>query len=239
MHNHITASGSLLGSVTCVVGLPRIFGLHGDEASVVKITRAAIASKAIDNPQLMNGGANTCLTGIISLLVDVVSVPSLPILVGTTSGALYLDNCCTKRGLLPFTLQDRSINYQPCYYCKNATKTIISPEAILASSNILVRWQQEGHKDARLGTIWFFSDVASTTSPLSWRNKMASTIAPRTSLTSTLTPTNAVDPKSSALTYLILLLFPPDRAAIKLFHQTNLQNPNFGCSGLVPPERRN
>jgi hypothetical protein len=153
------ASGGLLGSVTRVVGLlPRIFGLHGDEKSVAKIIRAAIAFNAINKPQLMDGGANICLTGILPLLVDVVSIPPLPISVATTSVALSLDDCCTKRGLLPLTLQDGSIYYQPCYYCKNATKTIISPEAIFASSNILVCWQQEGHKDTRPGTIWFFSN---------------------------------------------------------------------------------
>jgi hypothetical protein len=158
LHDRIMASGGLLGSVSRVVGLPHVFGLHGVEKSAVKIIRAAIASNAIDNPQLMDGGVNICLTGILSLLVDVVSIPPLPILVATTSGALSLDDCCTKRGLLPLTLQDGSIYYQPCYYCKNATKTIISLEAILVSSNILVCWQQEGHKDARPGTIWFFSN---------------------------------------------------------------------------------
>jgi hypothetical protein len=106
----------------------------------------------------MDGGANICLTGILSLLVDVVSTPPFPISVVSTSGALSLDDCCTKCGLLPLTLQDGSIYHQPCYYCKNATKTIISLEAILASSDILIRWQQEGHKDARLGTIRFFSN---------------------------------------------------------------------------------
>jgi hypothetical protein len=160
LHNRIMASSSLLGRVTHVVGLPRIFGLHGDEKSVVKIIHAAIASNAIDYPQLMDSNANICLNGILSLLVDVVFIPPLPISVSvaTTSSALSLDNCCTKRGLLSLTLQDGSIYYQPCYYCKNATETIISPEAILASSNILISWQQEGHKDARPGTIWFFSD---------------------------------------------------------------------------------
>ncbi len=104
------ASKGLLGSVTHVVGLPRVFGLHGGEKSVVKIIRAAIASNAIDNPQLMDGNANICLTaGILSLLVDVVSIPPLPILVATTSGALSLDDCCTKCGLLPLTLQDGSV----------------------------------------------------------------------------------------------------------------------------------
>jgi hypothetical protein len=106
----------------------------------------------------MDSGANICHTSILSILIDVVSILLLPILVTTTSGALSLNDCCTKHGLFLHTLQDGSIYYQPRYYCKNATKTIISLEAILASSDIFVRWQQEGHKDTRPGTIWFFSD---------------------------------------------------------------------------------
>ncbi len=54
--------------------------------------------------------------------------------------------------------KDGSIYYQPYNYCKNATKTIISPEAILASSDILVCWQQEVYNDAHPGTIQFFRD---------------------------------------------------------------------------------
>jgi hypothetical protein len=41
----------------------------------------------------MDGGANICLTGILSLLVDVVSIPPLPISITTISGALSLDDC--------------------------------------------------------------------------------------------------------------------------------------------------
>jgi len=88
----------------------------------------------------------------------VVSIPPLPILVATTSGSISLDDCCTKRGFIPLTLADGSVYYQPCYYCKNATETIISPEAILAASDTLVHWTQEGHKDDAPGRIRFTSD---------------------------------------------------------------------------------
>jgi hypothetical protein len=47
LHNRITASGGLLGSVTHVVGLPRVFGLHGDEKSIAKIIHTAIASNTL------------------------------------------------------------------------------------------------------------------------------------------------------------------------------------------------
>jgi hypothetical protein len=145
-------------SVTRVVGLPRVFGLKGDELSYAKVTRAAIPMDAIDNPSLMDGGANICITGVMSLLVDVETIPPLPISVATKSGSISLDDCCTKRGLIPLQLSDGSVYYQPCYYCKNATETIISPEAIVAASDTLVHWTQQGHKGDAPGCIRFTSD---------------------------------------------------------------------------------
>jgi hypothetical protein len=69
-----------------------------------------------------------------------------------------MDDCCTKRGLIPLTLSDGSVYYQPCYYCKNATETIISPEAIVAASDTLVHWTQNGHRGDAPGSIQFSSD---------------------------------------------------------------------------------
>ncbi len=114
-----------------------------------------------DNPSLMDCGTNICITGLLGLLVDVVSIPPLPISVATAVGSFSLDDCCTKRGLIPLTLSDGSVYYQPYYYCncKNATEIIISPEAILAASNTLVHWTQEGHKGDAPGSIWFTSDI--------------------------------------------------------------------------------
>ena len=150
--------GDTMDSVTRVVGLPRVFGLKGDEQSYAKVTRAALPIDAIDNPSLMDGGANICITGVLSLLVDVVSIPPLPISVATKSGSISLDDCCTKRGLIPLELSDGAVYYQPCYYCKNATETIISPEAIVAASDTLVHWTQQGHKGDAPGCIRFTSD---------------------------------------------------------------------------------
>ena len=149
---------SPMDCVTRVVGLPRVYGLKGDEGSYVKVMRSALPMDAIDNPSLMDGGANICITGILSLLVDVENIPPLPISVATTSGSFSLDDCCTKKGLIPLTLADGSVYYQPCYYCKNATETIISPEAIVAASDTLVHWTQEGHRGNAPGSIRFSSD---------------------------------------------------------------------------------
>ena len=111
-----------------------------------------------DHPSLMDGGANICITGILSLLVGVKTIPPLPISVATTSGSFSLDDCCRKKGLIPLTLLDGLVYYQPCYYCKNATETIISPKAIVAASDTLVHWTQEGHRGDAPGSIRFSSD---------------------------------------------------------------------------------
>jgi hypothetical protein len=140
-----------MDSVTRVVGLPWVYGLKGDEGSYVKVMRAAGHLDPRDHPSLMD-------TGILGLLVDVESIPPLPISVATTSGSFSMDDCCTKKGLIPLTLSDGSVYYQPCYYCKNATETIISPEAIVTASDTLVHWTQEGHQGDAPGSIRFSSD---------------------------------------------------------------------------------
>jgi hypothetical protein len=54
-----------MGSVTRVVGLPRVYGLRGDEGSFVKVMRSYVPSDSIDNPSLMDRGANICIKGIL------------------------------------------------------------------------------------------------------------------------------------------------------------------------------
>jgi len=124
---------------------------------VIRVAQAITPTDAWDHPSLMDGGANICLTGVLDLLVDVVSIAPLPISVATKLGDISMDDCCTKKGLIPLTLEDGSVYYQPCYFCKNAVETIISPQA-LSSSDVLVTWMQTGHKDGRTGSIRFDSD---------------------------------------------------------------------------------
>ncbi len=151
-----------MDSVTRVVGLPQVFGLRGDEASYARITarvNSAVAGSALGSTSsMMDGGANICVTGLLELLVDVEPIPPLPIFVATKTAKFSLDSCCTKKGLLPLTLDDGSVYYQPCYYCKNVSETIISPDAILQASDILVHWHQEGHRHGGPGKIRFSSN---------------------------------------------------------------------------------
>jgi hypothetical protein len=149
----------LLGcSVSKVVGLPQVCGLAHDDNIVIKVLQTAANYNDVDIRSLIDGGANICIMGLLDLLVEVVSIPPLSISVATMTGGISVDDCCTKKGLLPLTMGDGSSYYQPCYYCKNAVETIISPQAILAASDVLVRWTQTGHKDGSPGTVQFDSD---------------------------------------------------------------------------------
>jgi hypothetical protein len=71
--------GTVMDNVTWVVGLPQVYGLKGDEGSFVQVMRAAVGWEVFVNPSLMDGGANICIMGILELLMDVVSIPLLPI----------------------------------------------------------------------------------------------------------------------------------------------------------------
>ncbi len=50
---------------------------------------------------MVDGGANICLTGTLSLLVDTISIPPKPISVAVEGAGASIADCCTKRGLLP------------------------------------------------------------------------------------------------------------------------------------------
>jgi hypothetical protein len=98
-----------------MVGLPRLCGLTHDKKYSGKVLCTATNYDDFDIRSLIDGGANICITRLLDLLVEVVSIPPLPISVATKKGGISLDDCCTKRGLLPLTLADGSFSYQPCY----------------------------------------------------------------------------------------------------------------------------
>jgi hypothetical protein len=102
---------SLMYSVTKVVGLPQVCGLTRNNNMVVEVLGAATNYNELDIWSLIDGRANICITGLLDLLVEVVLIPLLPISVATKKGGISLDDCCTKRGLLPLTLANGSIYY--------------------------------------------------------------------------------------------------------------------------------
>jgi hypothetical protein len=145
---------STMDIVTRVIGRPRVCGLLGDSRSTIWVM--LLASHQVIS-SMVDGGANICLTGILSLLVDVVDIPPLPILVAVRGAGISMADCCTKQGLLPLMLADGSVYYQTCYYCAIAVETIISLQAILDGSDIFVEWMQTGYKDNSPGLLWFSS----------------------------------------------------------------------------------
>ncbi len=99
---------STIDSVTRIVGNPRVCGLTGDTCSHVRVMRLETVK---DFSSTVDGGANICLTGTLSLLVDVVTIPSMQISVAIEGSGDSLADCCTKRGLLPLTLDDGDVYY--------------------------------------------------------------------------------------------------------------------------------
>jgi hypothetical protein len=153
-----------MDSFTHVIGLPRICGLSGDSSTSVTIhTSSANNMPLLDTGAnicvtLVDTGANICVMGLLKALVDVVAIPPLPISVAAHGSGVSLDDCCTLRSLLSLLLKNGSVYYQTCYFCKNIVETIISPQAIVTSSDLFMTWQQTGHKDGSPGHLHFFSN---------------------------------------------------------------------------------
>jgi hypothetical protein len=114
----------------------------------------------------MDGSTNICITGDLSILLGIQDIPPMPFTVAI-SGKASLDDSCTKRGYLPLALPNRTIYWQLCFYCTNAVETIISPQDVLASSNVFISWTQTGYKDGHLGSIRFDSEDGLLTMQLS------------------------------------------------------------------------
>ena len=134
-------------SVISVAVTPRVFGIKDDSRSSVQV----------NDWSLMDAGANICLTGNLEILADAINIPPLPVTVTLNGHGTSVDDCCTKRGYIPLALSDGTIHWQLCYYSANAVETIISPQAILSSSNLFALWTMMGYKDNRPGTIRFDS----------------------------------------------------------------------------------
>jgi hypothetical protein len=153
-----------MDSVIHVIGFPRVCGLSGDSLTSATIhTSSATNMPPLDKGAnicvtLVDTGANICVTSLLEALVDVVAIPPLPISAAIYGSRVSLDDCCTHRGLLPLPLEDSSVYYQMFYFCKNIVETIISHQAIVASSDLFVTWQQTGHKDGSPGCLRFFSN---------------------------------------------------------------------------------
>jgi hypothetical protein len=139
---------SIMDSFTCICGQPRVFGFTN---------HYYIQRILANNGSLFSSGANICITNALGLLVDVVDIPLFTFFIGRDGTTPRIKDCCTKHGLLPLPMADGSLNYQPCYFCQNATETIISPQAIVEASDAFTSWHQTGCKGRLPGSIRFES----------------------------------------------------------------------------------
>jgi hypothetical protein len=105
---------SILDSVTRVVCSSLVCGVRSDDMTSVKILRVAET-----NGKLIDGGSNVCVTGDLTILLDVSDITPIDISVALDRRSTSLDDRITKRGLLPLTLSDGSVYYQTCFYCAN------------------------------------------------------------------------------------------------------------------------
>jgi hypothetical protein len=91
----------LKDSISKKLGLPRVCILTHNNGIMVKVLCMATNYDNFDICSLIDGRANICITGLLDLLVEVVSIPPLPISVTTKTGGISLDDCSTKKGHLP------------------------------------------------------------------------------------------------------------------------------------------
>ena len=155
-HSNITSTIALamgllpavLDSITQICGQPRVFGFN-DCHFVRRILTP--------DGSLMDSGANICITNSLAILIDAINITPFTFSIGRDGATHSVDICCTKRGLLPLAMMDGSLYYKPCYYCKNATETIISPQAVVNASDTFISWHQTGHKSGITGSIQFES----------------------------------------------------------------------------------
>ncbi len=101
---HVSKQPLTHDSIKRVVGLMRVGGLTANSDVSVKVSRTCGLADKFDIPSLIYGGANICIMGTLDLLMDVEDIAPLPISVATTGGAVSVDDCCTKKGLLPISL---------------------------------------------------------------------------------------------------------------------------------------
>ena len=113
--------------------------------------------------QLVDSGANINITSCLDLLSNAYPITpfNISVAINNTHSSSGL---CTHKGLLSLSLDNgHSIN-TTCYSCPTAVKTIISPQAILASSSTLCQWSEVGFKDPTLPGQLTFPNASSSTS---------------------------------------------------------------------------
>jgi hypothetical protein len=135
-------SPPVLDSITQICRQSRVFGFND-----CHFVQCMLAS----NRYLMDSGANICITNSLAHLIDAVDITPFTFSLKRNGTMHSVDNCCTKCSLLPLAMTDGSLYYQSCYYCKNTTETIISPQAVVdASDTLLLGIRQDTNAASRV-----------------------------------------------------------------------------------------
>lgn len=143
-------------SIGCKI---RAIGLEGDPTvlQTIEWDKQIAETFGYDDKkgELIDGGANICMTDDRSKLVNIRSIP--PVTIGLAeANKSTVRTECTEMGYLPLTREDGLLHYQPVLINNAATDTILSPNAVLQSSRDLVKWTQTGFRDSSQGLIQFF-----------------------------------------------------------------------------------
>ena len=163
--------------VVHIIEKPRLVGIHDNATRPDHPSQRPVVYRvSTTTGELMDNGANCCITNNLSCLVDVEDIP--PFSVGVAvSGDTVQQSLCTKRGFLPLPLPNGDHYFQRVYYNQQASNTILSPQAICEDSNgRLTKWSQMGTtrfaEEKIDGKITFYGpdDVVTLTIPLDRKN---------------------------------------------------------------------
>ena len=108
---------------------------------------------------MADSGANVCITGDTSILVDLVDIDPIPLGVAVNSTDRKA-SLCTKQGFLPIPLLNGTYHYQPFLFNPHASETILSPAHVMWSSSCIAKWNQSGSKDPECMDTLTFMDAA-------------------------------------------------------------------------------
>lgn len=159
---------SVANTVATEVTTYNIVADMGTYARTFIISKCATACQ----DKLADSGANCCMTADLKAMKNVTKLP-IPITIGlaVTGDTTNIQGTeCTHVGELPIQCDDGTSIYVRCFYNPNATDTIISPQAIVDSSEEFTEWKQTGRRMGNPGILTFIGPSVSKSITLHQNN---------------------------------------------------------------------
>lgn len=159
---------SVANTVATEVTTYNIVADMGTYARTFIISKCATACQ----DKLADSGANCCMTADLKAMKNVTKLP-IPITIGlaVTGDTTNIQGTeCTHVGELPIQCDDGTSIYVRCFYNPNATDTIISPQAIVDSSEEFTEWKQTGRRMGDPGILTFIGPSVSKSITLHQNN---------------------------------------------------------------------